>query len=110
MPTYLQVLTAIDTREHAQQLARTVVEARLAACAQIIGPITSTYWWQGRIETAEEFLCLMKTRRDRYRQLEQAIRQAHPYQVPEILAVPVSAGLGDYLIWLDESTCARPSS
>jgi periplasmic divalent cation tolerance protein len=104
MPTYLQVLTAVDSREQAQRLARIVVEARLAACAQVIGPITSTYWWQGRMETAEEFLCLMKTREDLYPALEQAIQEAHPYQVPEILATPVAAGLKTYLAWLDEST------
>lgn len=103
MADFVQVLTAVDTREHAQHIARTVVEARLAACVQVIGPVTSTYWWQGRIETAEEFLCLIKTRGDRYPELERAIREAHPYQVPEILAVPVAAGLGKYLAWLDES-------
>jgi periplasmic divalent cation tolerance protein len=104
MTAYLQVLTAVDTRERAQLLARLAVEARLAACAQVIGPITSTYWWQGRLETAEEFLCLVKTTGERYPELERAIREAHPYQVPEILATPVSAGLGAYLAWLDEST------
>lgn len=107
MATYVQVLTAIDTQEHAQELARTAVEARLAACAQVIGPITSTYWWQGRMETAEEFLCLMKTTSERYPELERAIRKAHPYQVPEILAIPVTAGLREYLAWLDESVAEK---
>ena len=89
------------TRLDAQAIARALVEKRLAACVQIIGPITSTYWWQGEIETAEEWLCLIKTRADLFEQVEAAIKEVHPYDVPEILAVPVVAGSEDYLAWLD---------
>jgi len=101
MTNYIQVFTTTATKPDAQTIARTVVERRLAACAQVIGPITSTYWWQGKIESAEEWLCVIKSRQDLYERLEQAIREVHPYEVPEILAVPVVEGSRDYLAWLD---------
>ena len=101
MTDTIQVITTTETKADAQAIARALVEKRLAACVQIIGPITSTYWWQGEIETAEEWLCLIKSRRDLYEALEEAIQEVHPYEVPEILAVPVVAGGRDYLEWLD---------
>ena len=97
----IQVITTTETKAGAQAIANTLVAKRLAGCAQIIGPITSTYWWEGQIETAEEWLCVIKSRRDLYEELEKAIRELHPYDVPEILAVPVAAGSKDYLEWLD---------
>lgn len=101
MDEFIQVMTTTGTRENARQIARAVVEKRLAACAQVIGPIESTYWWEGRVETAEEWLCLIKSRRDVYPTLEQAIREVHPYAVPEILAIPVVGGSKAYLDWLN---------
>jgi len=101
MTEFIQVITSAATKADAQAIATAVVGKRLAACAQIIGPITSTYWWQGNIETAEEWLCIMKSRQDLYDELEQAIRQVHPYKVPEILAIPVVLGSQDYLEWMD---------
>ncbi len=103
MPEYLQVMTTVATREVADQIAASLVEQRLAACVQVIGPITSTYRWQGAVQTSQEWLCLAKSRRDLYRRLEEAIRRVHPYQVPEILAIPVVAGSPSYLAWLDAS-------
>ena len=103
MADYIQVLTTTETREQAQSIARSVVERRLAACVQVIGPITSTYWWKEHVETAEEWLCLAKSRQDLYEPLERAIREAHPYDVPEILAVPVVAGSRSYLEWLNDA-------
>ena len=101
MTEFIQVITSAATKADAQAIATAVVGKRLAACAQVIGPITSTYWWQGNIETAEEWLCIMKSRQDLYDELEQAIRQVHPYKVPEILAIPVVLGSQDYLEWMD---------
>jgi len=101
MTHFIQVVTTTETKANAQAIARALVEKRLAACVQIIGPITSTYRWQGKIEMAEEWMCLIKSRRDLYEALEEAIREVHPYDVPEILAVPVVAGSRDYLVWLD---------
>lgn len=101
MPEYIQVVTTTERREDAERIARMLVEERLAACVQIIGPIGSTYRWQGAIETADEWQCWAKSRRDLYQEIEQAIARLHPYEVPEILAVPVLEGSAAYLAWLD---------
>jgi len=101
MADHIQVLTTTETKVDAQAIANALIERRLAGCVQIIGPITSTYRWEGKIETAEEWLCVIKSRADLYEALEEAIRDVHPYDVPEILAVPVTAGSKDYLDWLD---------
>ena len=104
MTDFIQVVTTTEHREDAERIARTLVEERLAACVQVSGPITSTYRWQGKIETAEEWQCCAKTRRDLYEKVEQAIRRLHPYEVPEIVAMPILAGSADYLKWLAEET------
>ncbi len=110
MTDYMQVTTTTETREQAEQIARGIVERRLAACAQIIGPITSTYWWKGRIETSDEWVVLMKTRAALVPQLQDTIRRLHPYEVPEIVAVPIVAGSETYLQWLAEETSGTPAS
>lgn len=99
---YIQVITTTAGRKDAQRIAGAVVERRLAACAQIIGPIKSTYWWKGKIETAEEWLCVMKTQRCLYGRLEDTIRRLHPYEVPEIIALPILSGSKTYLAWLNQ--------
>lgn len=104
MTNSIQVLTTTARKQEAQQIAQTLVEERLAACVQILGPITSTYRWQDAIETSEEWLCLIKTRQELYAQVEAAICRVHPYEVPEILAIPVIAGSEDYLAWLQTET------
>ena len=101
MTDYIQIYTTTEKREEAKDIARNVVEKRLAACAQVLGPIASTYWWKGMIEEAEEWMCIMKSRRDLYEKLEATIRSIHPYEEPEILAVPIEAGSQGYLNWLD---------
>ena len=101
MTDYIQVVTTTEHREDAERIARTLVEQRLAACVQVTGPITSIYRWHGQIETAAEWQCWAKSRRDLYDQIEQAIRGLHPYEVPEILAMPILAGNADYLAWLE---------
>jgi periplasmic divalent cation tolerance protein len=107
---FIQVLTTVESKKDAQRIAQAVVEKRLAGCVQVIGPITSTYWWQGNVETAEEWLCVIKSREDLYKELERAIRDVHPYEVPEILAMPVQAGSSSYLAWLDNELLPVPSS
>ncbi|MFI5842810.1 divalent-cation tolerance protein CutA [Catenuloplanes sp. NPDC051500] len=98
------VTTTVDGRPAADSLARTAVTARLAACAQVGGPITSTYWWEGEIETSSEWVVHLKTTADRLDALIEHLRAAHPYDVPEIVAVPVTAGNPDYLSWVHAST------
>jgi periplasmic divalent cation tolerance protein len=102
MSEYIQVATTTAHREDAERIARALVEQRLAACVQVVGPIGSTYRWRGNIETAQEWQCWAKSRRDLYDKIEQAIRAIHPYEVPEILAVPVAAGSAGYLAWMEE--------
>ena len=104
MTDFIQVMTAIGSKEDAQKMANAIIGQRLASCVQIIGPITSTYWWQAAMETAEEWLCLMKTRQDLYERVERAIRENHPYDEPEILAMPVIAGSRTYLEWIVSET------
>lgn len=102
MPEYVQIVTTTERQDDAERIARELVQRRLAACVQVIGPIRSTYRWRGKIETAQEWQCWAKSRRDLYDQVEQAIRQLHAYEVPEILAVPIVAGSAGYLAWLEE--------
>lgn len=106
MAEYIQVHTTIDSQEGAQKIANAIVSKHLAACVQISGPITSTYWWQGKMEQAEEWVCTAKTRCELYNKLEQAIREVHTYDVPEILAVNIVAGNTDYLNWILQETSA----
>ncbi len=104
-----QVMTTTDTPELARRLAALLVQSRLAACVQVIGPITSTYWWEGQVEEAQEWLCLAKTRAERFAEIEQCIREHHSYDVPEIIAVPVSDISAPYLQWLQDTVSAVSS-
>src|SRR6266536_448154 len=101
---YVQVATATATQEEARQIARVAVERRLAACAQVLGPVASTYWWQGGIETAGEWLCLLKTPASEFESLAHHIRAEHSYDTPEITATPITRGSADYLAWIERET------
>jgi len=102
MSDFLQVTTTVSSREEADRLAAAVIERRLAGCVQIVGPVRSVYRWQGAVEGADEWLCLIKTTRDAYTALEAAIRELHCYECPEIIATPIEAGSAAYLAWLAE--------
>lgn len=97
---YLEVFTTAQKKEDAEAIAKTLVERRLAGCVQLVGPIASTYWWNGAIETAEEWLCVIKSERSVYPQLEETIRKIHTYEIPEITAISIAIGSKDYLRWL----------
>ncbi len=97
------LVTAGDAGE-AARIGRTLVEERLAACANVVGPIRSVYRWQGAVEEAAEHLLLVKARADDLPALEARVRALHSYQVPEVLALPVAAGSAAYLAWLAQST------
>jgi periplasmic divalent cation tolerance protein len=101
MREHIQVFTTTEKKDDARAIARDLVEKRLAACAQVIGPITSVYRWKGKIEEEEEWLCILKSRYDRYEKLEERIKSIHPYEEPEILALSVVKGSQSYLKWLD---------
>ena len=98
------VITNLPDRESAGRLAHLLVEKRLAACVNILSPCRSVYRWKGKTEDAEEIPLLIKTARDRYAELEAAIRAAHPYELPEIIAVPLAGGLPAYLEWVEAET------
>jgi len=104
MTEHLQVMTTMPTRAVARRIARELVRARLAACVQVLGPIESNYWWQGKQQVGREWLCLVKTTRARYSALVRRLGALHPYDTPEILALPVAAGSRAYLEWLGRET------
>lgn len=100
----LVVLTNVPDRAAAERLARTLVDQHLAACVNLLAPCRSFYRWEGAVQQDEEFPLLIKTTRARYPALETAIREAHPAELPEIIAVPVEVGLPAYLEWVDAET------
>jgi periplasmic divalent cation tolerance protein len=97
------VLCTIGKLEEAEALASALVEQRLAACVNVVPAVTSIYRWRGQVERDEERLLVIKTRAERFEELRQAIVARHPYEVPEIVALPVVAGHAPYLGWIDES-------
>ena len=102
----IAVLTNLPDSESAFNLARELVHLRLAACANVLSPATSFYRWEGKDEQAPEYPVLIKSTRERYAELEQAIRRLHPYSLPEIIAWPVEQGLPEYLRWVEQETAA----
>ena len=106
MSDTLLVLTNLPDAASAQRLARLLVEQRFAACVNVLSPCTSVYRWQDGVEEASEVPLLIKTTRAAYAALEEAILAHHPYELPEIVAVPIERGLETYLAWLRSETDA----
>ena len=102
MTEAIQVVTTTGSPEDARKIAAELVERRLAACVQVSGPVESLYRWKGEVQSDQEWLCTIKTSRDRYAGVEEAIRELHPYDEPEILALPILQGSAGYLRWLCE--------
>ena len=100
----LQVTVAAASREEAERITGSAVERRLAACGQVIGPVASTFRWEGRVERVEEWLCLLKTTRARYPELERHVVHMHSYRVPEITATAITVGAPEYLDWIRAET------
>ena len=100
----LLVLTNLPDRAAAEKLADQVIEKQLAACVNILAPCRSVYRWKGAVQHDEEHPMLIKTTRERYPALEQALRAGHPYELPEIIAVPIEQGLPAYLDWVAAET------
>ena len=101
MKQFIQIFTTTEKREDAETIAKILVQKRLAGCVQIIGPMKSTYWWKSRMEIVEEWLCLIKSEKSLYEALEKTVKKIHPYETPEITAVPIVAGSREYFDWLD---------
>ncbi|OGA20585.1 MAG: cation tolerance protein CutA [Betaproteobacteria bacterium RIFCSPLOWO2_02_FULL_67_19] len=104
----LLVFTNLPDRAAAEKLAEALVAQRVAACVSILGPCRSVYRWQGAVQKQDEHLMLIKSTADRYAALEAAIRAAHPYELPEIVAVPIERGLPAYLEWVAAESAPKP--
>ena len=100
----LLVITNLPDKDSAERVAKILISRHLAACVNILAPCTSVYRWQGQVETTQEIPLLIKTLAIHYSKVEAAIRQEHPYELPEIIAVPLSAGLPEYLAWIMAET------
>jgi periplasmic divalent cation tolerance protein len=103
MSNCIQVLTTAGSEEEAGRIAELLVDRKLAACVQVVGPVVSRYRWRGAIEEAREWQCLAKTTRAAYEAVEAAIRAVHSYDEPEIIATPIVAGSAGYLAWIEEN-------
>jgi periplasmic divalent cation tolerance protein len=100
---FIIVLVTTSNRGEAEKIARTLLTEKLIACANIIGPAHSLFWWQNKIDEAQEHLILMKTRKDLFNKLAEKVKALHSYEVPEIIAIPITEGFKPYLEWLDKS-------
>jgi len=99
---YIQILTTVLRMEDAERIAKILLRQKLSACTQIIGPIISVYRWKGKMEKSQEWLCVVKTKKNLYKTIEKAIKNIHPYELPEIIAVPIIEGNKDYFQWMDK--------
>jgi periplasmic divalent cation tolerance protein len=99
---WLQVQVTAGSHGEADGVAAAVLRRRVAACVQIVGPVESRFWWEGRLDTATEWLCLVKTTADRLDEVVAAVRKAHSYDTPEIIALPIVGGSERYLRWITE--------
>ena len=104
MSDFVTVTTTTDSLDEAKRLSAAAVEARLAACAQISAPVTSTYWWQGRVESATEYRIEFKTRGPVAGPLLEFLKERHSYETPELLVTPIVTGHPDYLDWINAET------
>jgi len=101
---FVAVLVTTSSAEEGERLALALVEERLAACVNVVGPIRSVYRWQGSVERAEEYLLIVKTRRAVFAAVSARVQELHSYTTPEIVALPIEAGAESYLAWLADST------
>lgn len=108
MPGCCQVTTTLPDRAGAERVATCLVDERLAACAQVLGPVSSIYRWKGDVERATEWYCHLKTTTTRLPALEQRIRDLHPYEIPEIIALPILGGNAEYLRWIEDAVGDAP--
>jgi periplasmic divalent cation tolerance protein len=99
--SYVIVVVTTASKQEAETIAQSLVEAKLIACANILGPVSSHFHWSGKIERAEEYLVLMKSRVDLFGELSEKVKSLHSYEVPEIVALPITEGSKAYFDWLD---------
>jgi len=104
MTEFIQVITTVDDERKAKIIQNLLVQKRVAACVQVFGPVFSCFWWEGKIEKAKEWICVAKLRSEDYKRAESLIKENNPYDVPEIIAIPISSGNEDYLRWIKNVT------
>ena len=100
---YIVIFITVPDLETGKNIADLIVEKKLGACVNITEKINSVYYWQGNIEKDEEYLLIIKTRKDKFEELEKEVKKVHPYTVPEIVGMPIVFGSKDYLNWIDET-------
>jgi periplasmic divalent cation tolerance protein len=100
----IQIITTIDSKDKIEKIGRHLLERRLVSSVQIIGPIKSIYWWKGKIEEAEEWACVMKSKKSLYTSIEKEIKKLHTYELPEIIAIDIDNALSEYTNWVLSET------
>ncbi len=100
---HIVIFITVPSLDIGKQIAEKLIKEKLAACVNITSKVNSIYFWQGNIEKDDEFLLIIKSRKDRFEKLEKAVKNLHPYSVPEIIAMPIILGSGDYLNWINET-------
>lgn len=101
--SHIVVMVMAANREEAKKIAHCLLNEKLIACANISGPVHSLFWWAGKIEEAEEYVILMKTRADLFKRLSERVKALHSYEVPEIIALPITEGFKPYIEWLNNN-------
>ncbi len=103
MSSYVVVFMTASDKKEASKIVRRLLNERLIACANIVGPVSSLFWWEGKIDEASEFLVIMKSRKDLFKRLCERVKETHSYEVPEVLELPITEGLPSYLEWVSAS-------
>ncbi len=103
MSSYIVVFMTVSDEKEATKIIHSLLKDRLIACANIVGPVSSLFWWKGKIDKANEFLVIMKSRKNLFKKLSERVKELHSYEVPEVIALPVIEGLPSYLNWLSTS-------
>jgi len=110
MAEFIEVKTTVSSKETAEKLSNEILNKKLAACIQIIGPVESKYWWKGKIEEDKELVLIIKSKASLYKELEKTILKLHPYEEPEIVVIPILEGSKGYLNWILNSTQKNSST
>ncbi|HUX35865.1 MAG TPA: divalent-cation tolerance protein CutA [Candidatus Paceibacterota bacterium] len=97
---FIKIYTTVAKKSDAERIAKILSEKKLSACTQIAGPITSVYKWKGKLEKSKEWMCSAKARKGDYKKIEKAIKEIHPYKLPEIIALPIVGGSPEYFNWM----------
>ena len=101
MTKFIQIQTTTPKRSDAIKIAEALAKKRLSACTQILGPVESVFYWKGKLQREKEWLCLIKTKKNLYKKVENEIKKIHPYKLPEIIATPITLGNKDYINWIE---------